>query len=250
MIEKSNNKTLILTLAAAALLSIGQHAAAHTRLDIATVNEGMRITNNVVIGHTCGAGTYVIGTSVVFPDGVDSTVLVDGQPHAGALTDFVVNWGNNVQMFLNRSVFDLMNEKTNQLGNVVGFWAGGGPGLPDNLYATVPFRLNAVNFESTSCAKSVKFNVSIIDICQITGPDALHTPGVAELWTHNNLGTVYDRDSETDNGPAPLTIHRNLATNPLPESCGEGVNVEVRPSAAQIERDMPIIINGQRIWPQ
>ncbi len=44
--------------------------------------------------------------------------------------------------------------------------------------------------------------------------------GVVHLWTHNNLGTPYDRVSTTDDGPAPWTITRDLTINPLPESCG------------------------------
>jgi len=36
----------------------------------------------------------------------------------------------------------------------------------------------------------------------------------------------------------------------LPSSCGgTGVTVEVKPSAAQINRDMPVVIDGQQIWP-
>ncbi|MDP1615503.1 MAG: hypothetical protein Q8L68_06875, partial [Methylococcales bacterium] len=66
-----------------------------------------------------------------------------------------------------------------------------------------------------------------------------------------NLGTIYDRVGTTDDGPASLTITRDVVANPLPESCGgTGQVVEVKPSAAQINRDMPIIFNGNQIWPQ
>ena len=44
------------------------------------MSEGVRVVNNAQIGHACGTGTSVIGTSVVFPDGVDSTLLVNGLP--------------------------------------------------------------------------------------------------------------------------------------------------------------------------
>jgi len=247
-------RALVLSAVSTALVGIGMNAFAHTRLDIPTMVEGTRTINHVVITHSCGDTKRTIGTSVVFPDGVDSTILVGGQPHTGSLTDFVENWGNTNQMIMNKAVFTVGDEKI-QNGNVVGFWAGGGEGMPNHLYSTLPFRASAVNIAAASCAKSVKFYVSIVDICEITGVDALRTGtgeagGVANLWTHNNLGTPYDRVSATDDGPASLTITRDLTKKPLPESCGAGVDVEVKPSAAQINRDMPIIYNGQQVWPK
>lgn len=236
----------LFSLTVAVLLGTGLEVSAHTRFETGTVGEGVRVTNNVVIGHPCGTNP-IIGTSVVFPDGADSTVLVDGQPQGSPLTDFVSNWGDNVRPLLSRAAFDHIQPKQGAAGNVVGFWAAGGPGMPEGMVAYVPFRLNAVNIVSGSCAKSVTFQVSIVDICQITGPDGLKTEGVVELWTHNDLGTIFD--SNIDNGPAPLKITRNLTANPLPESCGQGVDVTVKPSAAQINRDMPIVYERKQIWP-
>ncbi len=145
-----------------------------------------------------------------------------------------------------------MDEKTDSNGNVTGFWAGGGPGSPGHLTVATPFRLTAPSIEPTSCAASVIIQISIADICQVTSAEQFAggaADGVAKLWTHNNLGTPYDRDSEADDGPAPFMITRDLTNNPLPESCGDGFAVEVLPSAEQINRDMPIIIDGQQVWP-
>lgn len=240
--------------AGALLIGLTQNAAAHTRLNIPTATEGQRAINHVVIGHSCGDTTTTIGTSVVFPDGVGSTILMDGAAHNGPITDYLTNYGNNAAMFFDRSAFDYMDEKTVN-GNVVGFWAGGGPGMPANLAVAVPFRLTAASIEPTSCATSVKVYISIVDICQITGVDGFGE-GTVELWTHAGLGTPYDRDlhfdvpAGTDPGPASFTINRDLTNNPLPESCnGTGVAVELKPSAAQINRDMPIKFNGQQVWP-
>lgn len=243
---KQLNLSLYSALAIAVLASTAQTASAHTRLETATVNENTRITNNVVIGHGCGENN-VIGMSVVFPDGVDSTITVDGNPHAGALTDFVQNWGNLMQLVYSRAVFDFQDEKTDSKGNVVGFWVGGGSPLPHHLNGYTTFRSGAVVIEPTSCAKSVKFYISIANVCKITGVDQFSAEGVVDLWTHNNLGTPYDRVSTTDDGPAPYTITR---TSALPTSCGAGVAVEVKPSAAQINRDMPIKVDGTQVWPK
>ncbi len=223
---------------------------AHTTLETTTMAEGVRVVNNLQIGHACGTGTSVLGSSVVFPDGVDSTILLNGAPYPRPLTDFISNWGPNIQPLVNRAVFNTVDEKNGPNGNVVGFWAGGGPGMPNHMVGYVPFRVNATNINPLSCAVSVRFYVSIVDVCEITGATELHDAGVAEFWTHNNLGTIYDRQSATDDGVARLTITRNTTTNPLPPGCGTGSTVEVKATKAQIERDLPIIHQGVQVWPK
>jgi len=224
--------------------------SAHTTLETNTMSEGVRVVNNLQIGHACGAGKSVIGTSVVFPDGSDSTILVNGALYNGPLSDFISNWGPNIQPLVSRAVFNTFDEKNGPTGNVVGFWAGGGAGVPNHMVGYLPFRVNATNITPLSCAASVRFYVNIVDVCVITSAAELHIEGVAEFWTHHNLGTIYDRQSATDDGVARLTITRNTTTNPLPSGCGSGSAVEVKPSAQQINRDMPIIIQGVHVWPK
>lgn len=254
--KANTSKLITLSIVTAMLFLAWQSAQAHTRLNVPTLTEGTRVLNHMVIGDNCAAdagdGRRVIGTSVVFPDGVDSTILVDGQPHDGALTDFLTNYGNNFQLVYDRGAFDYMDEKKDSLGNVTGFWAGGGPGSPANLHVFTPVRTTAARIEPNSCAKSVRLTIQVADICRITGINDLGTDNDfnVKLWTHNALGTPFDRQGETDNGPASLLINRDLETNPLPMNCGEGVAVEVRPSAAQTNRDMPIRFEGQQVWPQ
>ncbi|MER2513518.1 MAG: hypothetical protein ABTQ25_14060 [Nitrosomonas ureae] len=244
---KNHNKIKFVTgsAIAAAIAVIGQNAFAHTTLEVPSIVEGVRVSNNVVIGHGCGENN-VIGTSVVFPDGVDSTITVDGQPHAGALTDFVQNWGNLNQKIYSKAVFTFQGEKTDANGNVSGFWAGAGDSLPHDMAGFIPFRTSAAIIEPTSCAVSVKFHVPIVDICQITSIDGFSEDETINRWTLAGLGTPYDR---AEDGAASLTIMRS-ETNPLPESCGADQVVEVKPSAAQVNRDMPIIYNGTQVWPQ
>jgi hypothetical protein len=235
-----------LLLSGAGLLFSGG-AAAHTTLETPTVPENTRMLNHEVIGHGCGTGSRVLGTSVVFPDGGDSSILAGGAPYDGPLTDFVSNWGPNIQPLYDHSVFNEVDEKNGPTGNVVGFWAGGGAGMPHHMIAYVPFRLNATLIEPASCATSVRFRIAIVDVCKITDAAGLHDEGAAEFWTSNTLGTLYDNAGSDSS--ASLTITRNLETNPLPASCGDGYTVEVRPSAAQLERDMPIWYQGVQLWP-
>lgn len=237
-------KFIKVSIIAAATALIGHNAFAHTTLDVSTIPENIRTGNNIVIGHGCEERD-VIGTSVVFPDGLDSTITVDGQPHAGALTDFVQNWTNMNQQVYSKAVFDFQGEKLDPSGeNVVGFWAGGGNSLPTALAGYVPFRTGAVIIEPTSCAASVKFHIPVVNVCEITPTSGFNDQTVS-LWTLAGLGTPYDRP---DDAAATLTITRISA---LPASCGTtGTAVEVKPSAAQINRDMPIKMDGTQIWPQ
>lgn len=245
MIKSHNFRLYINALAAVLWMSAGQAAFAHTRLQVPQINEGERVFNNVVIGHGCGDKT-VIGSSVVFPDGVDSTILVNDVAHEGPLTDFVENWGNLNQMAITRAVFTNADEKVDASGNVVGFWFGGGEGMNAHHMALLPFRTSAALINPESCARSVTFSISIVDVCEISGTDGLVHGETANLWTPK-IGTAFDYTGETDTGPASLKIQRVSA---LSASCGEGVDVVVKPSANQINRDMPIKINGQQVWPQ
>lgn len=246
-------KLATLSLTAVILVALGHGAFAHTRFDVSTQTEGTRIINHLVTGEVCSEiNTKHIGISVVFPDGVDSIILADGQPHNGLLADFLTNYGGNVTVLRSRAVFERGDKKTDPNGNVVGFWGGDSPdvesnGVEGNLNAAIPFRIKAADIEPTSCAAKVNVMVSIVDICAITS--TADFDGAVKLWTHNDLGTPFDRVSETDDGPATFTIARDLAKNPLPESCGEGFTVVVKPSAAQINRDMPISVGGQQVWP-
>jgi hypothetical protein len=244
------NKAKFFTCALTGVLLVGlsQSVLSHTRLNVAKAAEGNRNINQMVISHSCNETSSTFGTSVVFPDGVDSTILVDDVAHEGTILDFLTNYGNNHQLILDRASFDKMEEKIVN-GNVVGYWAGGGPGMINSMNAITSIRHTAAGIEPTSCAAEVQIKISVADICQVTSTSDF-TDDVVNLWTHNDLGTPYDRVSETDDGPATFTITRDLVTNPLPEDCGEtGAIVVVKPSAAQINRDMPIMWNGSQVWP-
>ena len=165
------------------------------------------------------------------------------------VTDFVANWGNLNQKVLDHSVFPFEDEKTDPNGNVVGFWVKGGK-MPNHYNAYIPFRAGAAIIEPESCATSVKFNIAVADICKITNI-AGFADGKLNLWTPA-VGSNYDGPGlHGYNSPASITYTRNLETNPLPAACNDvGVSVEVNPSAAQLNRDMPIIHNGKQIWPR
>jgi hypothetical protein len=229
---------------------------ADTRLQIPVIPENTQVYNALVIVHGCddpvngGTGTPVFGQSVVFPDGVDSTITVGGVDSNQRLVDFVENWGNANKKVQSNDVFPLEAEKTDSLGNVLGFWGGNGnlPGI--NYVGLNPFVTSAVLIVPASCAKSVTFVLAIADVCKITNISGFNTE-TANLWTPA-VGSSYDGTAQTNDGfdsPATLKVTRNLKDNPLPASCGKGVDVVVTPSASQINRDMPVFYKGKQEWP-
>ena len=240
----------------ATMFAASQGIFADTRLQIPVIPENTQVYNALAIVHGCDdpatgtTSTPVFGQSVVFPDGVDSTITVGGAASNQPLTDFVQNWGNSNKKIQSNDVFPLEAEKTDKLGNVIGWWGGNGqlPGV--NYIGLNPFVTGAVLIEPTSCAKSVTFVLAIADVCKMTNISRFNTE-TANLWTPA-VGSSYDGTPETNDGfdsPATLTVTRDLTAKPLPPSCGAGVDVVVTPSASQINRDMPVFYNGKQEWP-
>ena len=227
-----------------------QSAVAHTVIEPAQITEGKKSENYLVITHGCGDNA-VIGSSIVFPDGVDSTITTNGNPYSGPLRDFVTNWGNVIQLYQDRSVFSEQDTKRDALGNVLGFWTGGGRTIAPHLFGRIPFVSSAITIKPESCAKTIRFAVAAADICKITGIDDINSDNAVSFWTPA-VGSKYDGTpgGHAFDFPVFFTVNRDLEANPLPESCAAGQNVSVRPSAAQVDRDMPIQFNGVQVWPQ
>ncbi|PXX17820.1 hypothetical protein C8R27_10258 [Nitrosomonas ureae] len=249
-------RTLIL-ITAVGLAGAWQSAFAHTRLKTPEVQENAAEHgsdyNAVVVGHGCTNPTTgavdvtVLGTVVVFPDGKDSIITVDGAPHTGDLTDFVTNWGNPVTKIQDRSIFDFEDYIKDSLGNKLGFWTGGGNGLKGGFRAVIPFTTAGVIINESSCAKSVTFVPGIADICQITDVAGINAE-TANIWAPA-VGSIYDGSPERHGYDSPATLKVARSATPLPESCGVGVDVVVKPSANQLDRDLRINFNGSQIWP-
>lgn len=255
--KMSNRFNIILLLTAIGLTTMYQSVSAHTRLKTPVVTENNATHgsdyNAVVIAHGCrdavtNATTIdTLGTVVVFPDGKDSTITVNGQPYTGTLADYVTNWGNPVTKIQDKSIFPFEDYITDPLGNKIGFWTGGGKGLKAGFRAVVPIATAGVIINPESCAKSVQFVVSIADICQITDAAGFSDQSVM-FWTPA-VGSIYQVEgAHASDSPATLTINRSIT--PLPASCGAGEEVIVKPSANQLNRDMRIINEGQQIWPK
>lgn len=246
-----STKNIALSVITGSILLASQMASAHTRLQIPSIDEGTRVYNNQIISHGCrnpetqAVDITTIATVVVFPDGVDSSITVNEEASDQLLSAFIENWGSPIRKVQSKDLFELEEEIKDPLGNTVGYWAGVG-GRQGSLIGSVPFRSSSFVISETSCAKTVKAIVAIADICKLTNIAGFNDADIM-LWTPA-VGSNFDGTDDLNgyNSPASLMINR---TSPLPESCGEGVDVVVTPSAAQLNRDMPVKINGTQVWP-
>ncbi len=252
------------------LFAASQIATAHTTIQVGTINEKTATYNNVVIGHGCEdvatglTSNPVIAQSVVFPDGLDSTITRSDGVAATSLLEFVSNWNTtgsgatlvagtgfgakikNTDVFTKEGLKFANGSTTDRIG----FYGIEGelPGI--GYVGLIPFRTGSVKIEPSSCANSVTFKIAIADVCKVTRLQGLVT-GVANIWMPSGTGSMFDSANLDGYGsPASMKVVRAI-TNPLPATCnGVGFDVTVTPSAAQINRDLPIKkANGAQYWP-
>ena len=261
--KASKLKLMTLAMATATLIGVTLDAQAHTRFRVPVIDENAANHgsnyNDVVVAHGCqnttdGASTIdTLGTVVVFPE-KDAPIIktrVAGSTgeyeiHDGVLTDFVANWGSPVTVIQDAGLFEFQEYIRDPLGNKIGFWSGGGRVLKAGFRGLLPIATAGVVINPESCAKSVTFVAAIADICEITDPSGFSN-GTLQLWTEA-VGSVFDGEGlHGFNSPATLTVNRSIAA--LPESCGDGLDVKVVPSAEQLNRDFNIKFQGQQIWP-
>ena len=207
------------------------------------MTEGVRDDNALRIGHGCEGDRPIIAQSVVFPTDAPELSTSDPNVVVNDLSE-VIRTGTLAglaQSIQDRSIFTLQTETVDENGNVVGFQARKGS-LAANLLGRVPFQFSPPAFVAASCARRLLVQVAIADICSAQQP--ILDPHKVNLWIPDN-GSVFAIEGvaggvEGIGAPATLTVNRNLSTNPLPSECGAGIDVTVTPSAAQLDRDLPI----------
>lgn len=256
------HKLLPASLAAAFLLVLcGQQAMAHTRLTVSSTPESSSAHGStataVNIPHGC-TDNPIIGNVFFLPDTADAIVHTSTAanfdpfeaPEGATALDHIVN-PPFIRLIKSNDAFDTTEFITDPLGNPIGFWAAGGEIPAHNWIGRVPMTITSVAIQPDSCATEVRLVPAIANICNVTtvagidGTDA-DNPNV-DFWTAPDVGTIYD--SPNWSHPASFTITRDLEANPLPGSCGDGFAVRLVPSAAQMNRDMPVSVDGEQVWP-
>ena len=255
-------KVLPASLAAGFLLVLfGQQAVAHTRLTVSSTPESSAAHGStstaVNISHGCTTNP-VIGNVMFLPD---TGALMESSTNnfetfeaveEGTMLDYLTKPAT-IRLGVSTALFDTSELIMDGEGlNPIGFWAAGGGSIPaSNHYGRLPFTISAVGIVETSCAHTVRIVPAIANICVVTGVDGIDGSDSdnvnVDFWTAPGVGTIYDAPAW--NYPAKFDVERDLETNPLPESCGEGMSVRIFPGADQLNRDMPVSIDGEQIWP-
>jgi hypothetical protein len=219
---------------------------AHTTVR-SQATEGVSDDNALKIGHGCQvSGLGVTAQSVVFPSANPVVTGSDGSTIADLST--VITQGSIAGLLKpiqDKNIFRSQTLKTDALGNVIGFSASVGQ-LTPAIPGRVPFQFTSPNFVATSCAARVLIKIAIADICVRSDAgiaDNIQT-GKVNMWIPDNGSnfSIVGKQAGIDGigAPATLTVNRNVATNPLPASCGAGLDVTVTPSAADINANLPI----------
>lgn len=255
-------KVLPASIAAGFLLVLfGQQAMAHTRLTVTSTPESSSAHGStataVNIPHGC-TDNPVIGNVFFLPDTSDAIVHTSTAsnfdpfeaPEGARALDHIVN-PPFIRLIKSNDAFAMTEFINDPLGNPIGFWAADGEIPAHNWIGQLPMTITSVAIQPDSCATSVRLVPAIANICNVTtvaGIDSsdADNPNV-DFWTAPDIGTIYDAPSWSY--PASFDITRDLETNPLPASCGEGFAVRLIPSAAQMNRDMPVSIDGEQVWP-
>jgi hypothetical protein len=226
-----------------ALCSASSLAFAHTTIkDQAT--EGTTLYTAATITHGCGEGVKpnlpVIAQSMVFPNGPNSIVTrLDAPEEPIALGDVLVGGSHAAGLIdpgaiQDKNVFSTIEELTDATGVVRGIHYADGE-LQVDLVGVIPFRMSGVTFVKESCVTKVRVRIGIANWCH-------HDPGVrrVDAWIGRTTPVFNDpRVISLDFWPT-LTINRDLAANPLPESCGAGYEVALEPSDEDIDQYLPL----------
>ncbi len=220
-------------------------ALAHTTVRSA-ITEGRTDDNAVKIEHGCEAGEGqvlpVIAQSVVFPTQSPVLTLSDGSS-IGDLSEAVEQGGlaGLMHAIQDRHIFQVQQDKKDTDGNTVGF-SGHEGYLDAKLQGRVSFEMTAPNFVADSCVKRLVVEIAIADICNLQVPTLRKSK--VSLWIPNNgsryasKGIQYGVQGVGD--PAVMFVNRDQSLNPLPITCGNGLDLTVSPSAADIDANLPI----------
>ncbi|PTN13223.1 hypothetical protein [Nitrosomonas aestuarii] len=260
MVNHFRNNFALVAVASVLLATASQNAFSHTRLTVNSSPESSSAhgttTTAVNVPHGCGDNP-VIGNVIFLPD-TDSAIVQTSTdnfanfetPEGATALNYIVN-PPFIRLIKSRDVFDHQEFIKDPLGNPIGFWAAGGELPAHNWVGQLPFNITSVAIQPESCASKVVLVPAIANICNITSMAEINSqdpdnPNV-DFWTAPDVGSPYDAPSWSY--PATYTVERDLENNPLPESCGEGLAVRIIPSAAQLNRDMPVKIDDQQVWP-
>lgn len=236
-------KNVISTLFGSAFLVFGQSAVAHTTIADSSLTEGQSVYTASAISHGCD-GTAVRAQSILFPTG-NNPLALDNNGNPVDLGDHFVNVdhsGNESPLasgsgvpaspgfVQDKNVFRTLTTIKDANGTTVGMTYNNGY-LQADLRGWVPFRMSAPRFASASCADSIAIRIPILNACNKSASAANRV----DAWVGRLTAKYNDPSVVSINFWPTVNVARDLENNPLPESCAEGIQLDVSPNDQQID---------------
>ena len=306
-------KKLALYSAATVICVAGQSAFAHTGIRD-KVSEGVSGYNAFTVTHGCSTNAVAEGTpvahanviamSAVFPNAADPTLAkvyqldskgIQIEPALADLSDHIVGVTPGVGFTKlgaglvtgGGTLFANIIPTVDATGAIRGYhtWAGPKPFLSPELEESLvsatglsPFKYGAVQFNPTSCAKSLKVRVAVANWCK-KGPASKTLADRLDVWIGHTTELFKDQATMPRELPynaateAPfwptMTIYRNttgtpatattaaIPANPVPDTDAKGVacptvtdpvtgvvtkgfDLAIEPADADIDANLPI----------
>lgn len=246
--KKQHKKLTLISVILACTISSPQ-ILAHSKFQITTAEEGATVYNNISIGHGCEnpkpeitTKLPVIANRMILPDAT-GTVFVNGVATSEPITNYLTNWPGTLfknvpstSTFATQDVV-LTSDATSPIGK--SSTSGKVPG--DFNTGLIPFVLKAPSIKTgpDNCALSVTLEGAIADICKFTTTKNL-TVHTANIWMSAGTGSKFDSYNLDGLGSPALFKITRLITNPIPAGCGAGTIVVIKPTATQLNTDLPI----------
>ncbi len=223
------------------ILCFVQGALAHTTLVPNVLDEGARVFASVSISHGCD-GTPVRAQAVVFPgsDGMVEEVGVGEDPNVATTFGDHLQGGLHSSARLTQDKDVFRTQTQSELGGAAGFHFKNGY-LQVDLTGQIPVRYSTPTFQAASCAKKVDILIPIANWCSksATAPDRV------DVWMGRLTAKFNDPTVQPVGFWPRITVHRDMANNPLDAACGDGIDLEWSPTDAQIDELLPI----EGYWP-
>ena len=241
-----------LMLCAMALVS-SQSLFAHTTFQTPVITEGGSgydsFYNNLVIGHGCKNGvpgtpnSPVIANTYIWPEFASADVYtsagivpnldpisiinqpkISTMPGTNIFAKGGINWGSDATF-------------TTPVGAYA--WNGNLPG--SGAKGLVPMAIGYTKIVTTSCAKSVTFEVDVLDVCKITTFAGAKEKFV-DVWA-SKVGSKWESVTATKDldAAAKYTVTRSKS-NKLPANCKPAIGIDyfIKASPEQINNQLKI----------
>lgn len=224
--------------------------------------EATRAFTGVAIGQGCeddfksSSPLPVKVVRAVFPNGTGSQAFKiepNGSETPIALANYIEQANGGVLtldpgMIQDKNIYKKQFEIVDANGRVRAIEARSGK-LDVNAFGIVPFHATAPSFKTGNCAKRLLVRIAVANYCHSTRNT--NKDNRADIWIDHVTPLFNDPDVLPHDFVATpywptFVVNRDLDSNPLSGSCGEGFDIAVQPSDAEIDGYLPT----SGFWPK